>query len=843
MSGVEGAGLPARGVTRMKIGIATAVLVILTFQASQAATVQKRYYAYDAVHDKYGVIAPWYQGQNGQLDDRVRIAAETLKRYPWTDTSRAIAALPEYMFSSLWKISENGAITVPMLSDWANGDLGQRSSYVLSGLVDYYRYTGDPAAVTHLTLQGNMLLDYCQTPADNPWPNFLISVPTKGKPYYRCDPNGYIQLDIVSEVGYALLKAYQVTGENRWFESAKHWGDLLAEHCDLTPGAMPWPRYANPEVVKWKGNKETGGVAFHLTFLDELIKLGYRGKDDGLVKARDAGRAYLRDTLLPNWTVNDSFGINYWDWESNVQIENVTEFACRYMMDNKDYFPNWRNDVRNVLSLFLNHTSVNPASRGDVYSGAWAYPESSGCCGRSLWYPAQEVSWPFAQYGVEADSEWAREIARRSLILATYDVHETGYSEDNIDGGVIVNGAWFKIAHPMALKHLLAAIGCMPEVFGASRENHIVWSNSVVSDVRYQDRFISYSTFDAPKGTVEALRLSAPPSEIRVSPGGRLKVRKDLNANGYMVTKLPNGDCIVRIRHDGATSVEIKAKFPITLTAADRTLEKAGDEFTQEFTGNQVRIVGSAGPNGGLADVYLDAKKQLAGIDCWNPKSRVAQTLYYRSGLTNDKYLIRVVARGEKNPCSAGTLVRVDNIQSSSATGATGFGEGGGPQNTQRFIFGYPGREDFKDSKGRTWRPGTEFAVQLGGRADSVVRTWWTDPVAAQIEDTKEPEIYRYGIHAPEFVVNTTVGPGKYRVVLHFAATRGVTGAMTISINGQKVIENLDVMEKAGGPNKALDLVFNDIAPRNGIIDIRFTGSPEAFVQAIEVGQGPESGG
>jgi hypothetical protein len=828
----------------MRIGIATAILVMLSFQASRAATVQKHYYAYDAVHDKYGVIAPWYKGQNGQLDDRVRIAAETLKRYPWTDTSRAIAALPEYMFSSSWKIGEDGAITVPMISDWMDGDLGQRSSYVLSGLVDYYRYTGDPAAIAHMTLQGNMLLDYCQTPADNPWPAFLISVPTKGKPYYRCDPNGYIQLDIVSEVGYALLKAYQVTGEKRWFESAKHWGDLLAEHCDLTPGAMPWPRYANPEVVKWKQNKQTGGVAFHLTFLDELIRLGYRGRDDALVKARDAGRAYLRDTLLPNWTVNDSFGINYWDWESNVQIENVTEFACRYMMDNKDYFPNWRNDVRNVLSLFLNHTSVNPASRGDVYSGAWAYPESSSCCGRSLWYPAQEISWPFAQYGVEADSEWAREIARRSLILATYDVHDTGYSEDNIDGGVIVNGAWFKIAHPMALKHLLAAIGCMPEVFGPSRENHIVWSTGVVNDVRYRDRSISYSTFDAPKGTIEALRLSAPPSEIRAFPGGRLEARMELNANGYTVTELPNGDCIVRIRHDGATSVEINGKFPIALTTAGRTIEKAGDETTYEFTGNQVRVVGSVGPKGGLADVYLDGRKQLAGIDCWNPKSRFAQTLYYRSGLANDKHSIRVVARGEKNPCSAGTRITLDSIQSSSATGSTSAGEGGGPKNTQRFIFGYPGREDFRDSQGHTWRPGTEFAVRLAEvRADSVVRTWWTDPVAAPIENTKEPEIYRYGVHAPEFVVNSTVGPGKYRVVLHFAATRGVTGTMTIAINGKKVIENLDVLERAGGPNKALDLVFNDITPQNGIIDIRFIGLPEAFVQAIEVGQGRESGG
>lgn len=53
----------------------------------------------------------------------------------------------------------------------------------------------------------------------------------------------------------------------------------------------------------------------------------------------------------------------------------------------------------------------------------------------------------------------------------------------------------------------------------------------------------------------------------------------------------------------------------------------------------------------------------------------------------------------------------------------------------------------------------------------------------------------------------------------------------------------MDVAATAGAPNKAVDLVFNEIVPRNGIIDIRFSGggvkaAGEAFVQAIEVGPG-----
>jgi hypothetical protein len=53
--------------------------------------------------------------------------------------------------------------------------------------------------------------------------------------------------------------------------------------------------------------------------LDELIRLGYTGRNNALTEARDAGRAYLHDVLLPAWTINDTWGRNYWDWENPVQ--------------------------------------------------------------------------------------------------------------------------------------------------------------------------------------------------------------------------------------------------------------------------------------------------------------------------------------------------------------------------------------------------------------------------------------------------------------------------------------------------------------------------------------------
>ena len=839
-----------------------------------AANARARYYGHEAVVDSCGVIAPWYQGLNGQCDFRVRIAAETLKRYPWTTTNNAIAAYPDYVFSGHWQITSNGVIVPQTASDWDNGDIGQRSTSVLMGLVDYYRYSGDPAAIAHLTYMGDFLLDYCQTPPDHPWPSFLISVPVKGKTYWKCNTNGMIQFDISANMGQGLLRAYQLTGNRRWFDAAKHWGDLLAARCNLDPNADPWPRYANPETAPWKDNKQTGGVTMILAFLDELIRLGYTGEGGQLLKAREAGLRYVRDRLLPAWTVDDTWARYFWDWPNPTQNCSTTADVAAYLISHPRDFSNWRNDARNILTLFLNHSSAAPESGGDVFNGAWAYPESSSCCGRSLWYAPLLVGGTMAQYGVEANNAWARELAYRQMTLQTYDVHETGVTEDNVDGGIIVNGSWLNIAHPLPLRWVLTALSWLPEELGASRENHIVRSSAVVDSVCYGAGRIEYSTFDAPPETMEVLRLSFTPREI-TADGRALRRHHDLTANGYTVRKLANGDTIVQVRHDGAQRVAIIGKDPQHVmdnnamscdsawaSQADaaasrgtlRVAETKGATMTAAFQGNQVRLIGRADAFGGEADVFVDDIKQLVPIDCWNPSPRSQQVLYYKNGLAAGPHTLKVVARGAKNPYSQSTRIYVAAVQFSAESAACGFPTGTGPTGPQRLILGYPSRQDYRDARGHLWRPGTEVVTRLAAGRDTVAACWWTNAVAEPITGMPDPELYRYGCHARDFWVNLTVGPGQYFVRLKFAATRGLDtrkNCFNISLNGKEVVRGLDVAATAGGSNKAVDLVFNHVTPENGVLKIRFTSQRvaegdqivrgEAFVQAIEVGLG--SGG
>ncbi|MBN2024752.1 MAG: hypothetical protein JW809_18380 [Pirellulales bacterium] len=834
--------------------------------ATAAGDGPARYFAHAAVEDAHGVIAPWYGGLNGQCDFRVRVAAETLKRYPWADRQTAVTPAPSFVFSGHWAISPEGEITPTIaLSDWDNGDLGQRSAYVLGGLVNYYRYSGDPAAIGLVKLNADYLIDYCQTPAEHPWPKFLISCPTKGKAYGRANPDGFIQLDYACQVGLAMAAAYRLTGDRRYRDAVTHWADLLAEHCDHAPGAAPWRRYANPGCAPWPDDRMTGGVVLVLLFLDDVIRLGHTGKDGAIVKARDAGERYLKETLLPAWMDDPTWGHHYWDWVNNTDTVILSCFAAQYMMDHPDRFPNWRRNCRNVMGLFFARATVRPESSGGPYSGAWALPESSSCCDTSLQYPTQALAAFLLRYAEAADDPTMGEVGRRMTILGGYDVLENGVVEDLIGGGALVSKTWFNLAHPWPMKYALDCIAWRPDLFGASRENHVARTSSVATSVVYGKGRIEYETFADPGEQVDALRVAFVPRSV-TADGQSLAAVETLDANGYTVRPLDNGDAIVAIRHDGKTRIVVEGDDPQKMADDDalqcagtwdaiedaaacfhtlRSTAAAGSEAEFLFEGNQVRILGRADPAGGKADVYLDGVKQPAGLDCWCPERRDRQVLYYKNGLAEGPHTLKIVALGQRNPVAEGDNVYVDGVQWSAAAGATGFGSGGGADGSQRVIFGYGKREDYVDSQGRAWRPVTEIVMRIAALADLVPIAMWTSPRAGEIAGTPDPELYRHGMHGNDFSIHFTVKPDAtyfVRIKLAELAKPDAPGqfATSIAVQGKEVARDVDVAATAGGYGKAVDLVFNDVRPVNGLISVRFFNphGQSAMAQAVEIGPG-----
>jgi hypothetical protein len=836
--------------------LAVAVVIGPAQVSASAVPSLKRYYAHPAVEDRHGVIAPWHSGQNGQLDERIRIAAELFKRYPWVGADKAVLAAPHMIYNTHWSITADGTISIPPTDPWMCGDLSQRTQSIIQDLTKHYAYSGDPLAFVYIPLICDYVLDYCLTDDKQPWPRFPISTPTKGIGYNRADPNVPNQLDLCALLGVEMVRAYRLTGTTRYADTARHWGDVIAQKCNFeNPDLPPWSRYTSPQYMTWS-DKLTGSTALITDFLDALLGLGHSGEDGIISKARDAGRAYLVNHLLPRWTDNEVWGRHYWDWEAAV-MTGCVPWICEYFMDHPDAFANWRNDVRNILTLIFNRNGVDPASRGDMYSGAWAFPESSSCCGTSLSYNQYTYAPAFIRYGEMAGDERMREIGRRMILMATYDSSGTGYVLDGLAGEVVAAKDWLNLAQPWPLCQTLKAISWRPEIFAPGRENHIVSSTSVVNHVLYEKGRIKYSTFDAPPDTVDVVRLAFAPASVTVD-GRALGKRSDLNSNGFINKALENGDCIVRIRHDGFRNVVVEGPDPQTAVAGallklsgpwqdvaaaghvargTYIASEKGATAAFSFTGNQVRLSGGVGPDGGLADIYLDGVRQLTQIDCYNPTAKDRQVLYHRSGLADAEHELKVVAGGAGNLISRGTRIFIDGLQYSDARGTTGYGEGGGPTTAQRLIFGYTGRRDYVDSQGKEWRPGTEFVVRTGYNTDSVVMALDTERRSYFIGGTADQEIYRYGLYGKEFWVNVSAGPGDYYVRL-FLADTNFHQKMKVLINGLAVTDCLDVEQEAGGLFRAMERTYPAVRPKNGAIEIRFISCEgrDAAVQALEVG-------
>jgi hypothetical protein len=92
---------------------------------------------------------------------------------------------------------------------------------------------------------------------------------------------------------------------------------------------------------------------------------------------------------------------------------------------------------------------------------------------------------------------------------------------------------------------------------------------------------------------------------------------------------------------------------------ANRTTSAGGAEATLRFEGTGVAVVGRASQAGGRADVYLDEKK-VGGIDAWIPERTHDNDLWHVTGLDAGSHTVRIVARGEADPRSRGTAVRID---------------------------------------------------------------------------------------------------------------------------------------------------------------------------------------
>lgn len=137
------------------------------------------------------------------------------------------------------------------------------------------------------------------------------------------------------------------------------------------------------------------------------------------------------------------------------------------------------------------------------------------------------------------------------------------------------------------------------------------------------------------------------------------------------------------------------------------------------------------------------------------------------------------------------------------------------------------GEGSYIDRKGDTWVEDIAFE---GGEAALTGRS---------IAGTKEEGLYQSERWGPDFQYTLPVVEGRYRLILKFAETyvkKEGARVFDVYINGKKILDRFDILKEAGAFDRAVDKVFEDIEPENGVVHIRFVSHVQnAKVCAIAV--------
>ena len=130
-----------------------------------------------------------------------------------------------------------------------------------------------------------------------------------------------------------------------------------------------------------------------------------------------------------------------------------------------------------------------------------------------------------------------------------------------------------------------------------------------------------------------------------------------------------------------------------------------------------------------------------------------------------------------------------------------------------RLIAGYSGSPQI-DSAGTPWNADQYFH---GGKT-------WIRPVS-DVSRTSDPPLFRQW-RTGDFTYDIPLPPGVYELHLYFVASEREGDGLatfTIAINGDKVLQNFDVVTDALGENVADERVFRDVSPaRDGMLHLSF---------------------
>jgi hypothetical protein len=538
------------------------LLMVSPLKAQAPEYVNAQVAFHHPILDQQGNLLAWYEPDKNLGYDRVL-------RLGWNFIEHKVPVDPRtglkiYLFNS---VMDGDTLQAEY---WQHNPAMVYAAFV-DGVVAWYPYSGDEEAIAVVRGMLDYQLAHGTTPADWDWPNVPFATSCGDQTEYgRCIENmpkefyGGIETDKVGQLGAAYTLFYELTGDRKYLTAAEHCADALARH--VRPGDdehTPWPFRLDARTGVTLALEEYGGdVSSSVRMFDELIRLK-AGDTTAYQRARDVAWTWVLQNPLNRRS-------KAWDkWSGFFEdIPHGTDNVNQFLPDMTAYYIMTRPDPASVDPEWVSHVGhlidwVRLRFGRGPFLGAWAIDEqgqingNGGCCSRAG-QGSHGGRWAAinAMYAERTGDGQARRDAFRSMNYATYFASSEGL--------VACCGAdyhapyWFSDGYADYLRHFNWTMGALPELAPIG-QSHVLRSSSVIQNVTYSPRRVTYKTFDS-EGT-QVLRLGFRPT--RVTAGQTLLSErndlKDLKEAGYTVEPA-QADYIVRLRHTGSTEIVVEGK-------------------------------------------------------------------------------------------------------------------------------------------------------------------------------------------------------------------------------------------------------------------------------------------
>jgi hypothetical protein len=274
---------------------------------------------------------------------------------------------------------------------------------------------------------------------------------------------------------------------------------------------------------------------------DNLIKEGYDNK-----RLYTSTRDKVKDFLLafPMKTGYWTDGHTDTDIKSNTYKSNLSASNMSLcLFDYPELDPDWKTNIPALIAwtekYFIFRTApgepstmwgANIVGEQDSFNYKMDYQTAR--------YGAACARW----YAVSGDESY-KEKAYRSLNWVTYCNDQYGMAyESPLSKGI---NSWWSDCYGECPRMFYHAFAAVPE-WAPLHEDHILYSEGIVRDVRYDERQLKYSS--AASDGVEYLRLSFRPDKITIN-GTEISETRILQTDAYLLKNLGKGDYALTIKH------------------------------------------------------------------------------------------------------------------------------------------------------------------------------------------------------------------------------------------------------------------------------------------------------